>query len=220
MSAGRWQRRKDVRPSEITAAALDLFVDRGFAATRLDDIAERAGVSKGTLYLYFKSKEDLFKSVILEGIVPAIAKGEALVPQFEHDPKQLLIEIMLGWWRLIGATPLGGVPKLMMAEARNFPEICQFYFDEVITRGRRLLLGALELGMKQGVFRRIDPEIHLHLLMSPLVMMAAWRHSFSPCEPREVDPERYLSAYIDLVLNGLLQTPEAAQRKPPKGKRR
>jgi AcrR family transcriptional regulator len=131
------QRRKEARPAELTAAALELFVEKGFAGTRLDDVAARAGVSKGTLYLYFDSKEALFKAVIQEGIVPILEEGSDLVEAFKGSASELL-RLMVGeWWPRIGDTHLAGVPKLMISEARNFPELAIYYHDAVIVRGKR-----------------------------------------------------------------------------------
>lgn len=147
------RRRKEARPSELTAAALALFVEKGFAATRLDDVAARAGVSKGTLYLYFNSKEALFKSVIEQGILPALSEGEAMLAQHQGSAAELVRDLLLGWWQLVGSTELGGIPKLMVSEAANFPELAHYYHDQVIVRGRRLLLEALQRGLASGEFR-------------------------------------------------------------------
>ena len=118
----RWARRKDARPEEIIAAALDLFVERGFAATRLDDVAAHAGVSKGTLYLYFENKEDLFKAVVRGNILPLLQHGEALVESFAGSSGELLQQLVRGWWEYTGSTKIAGIPKLIIAEAGNFPD--------------------------------------------------------------------------------------------------
>ena len=121
------RRRKDARPSELTAAALELFVERGFATTRLEDVAARAGVSKGTLYLYFDSKEALFKAVIEEGIVPTLVAAEQQLAEHSGSAAELLRKLLFGWWQQIGGTRLAGVPKLIISESRNFPEVAQYY---------------------------------------------------------------------------------------------
>lgn len=199
----RFERRKDARPSELTAAALELFVEKGFAATRLEDVAARAGVSKGTLYLYFDSKEELFKSVIRGGIVPAIMEAEQLIDKFEGSAADLVREIVGGWYKLIGSTRLGGIPKLMIAEARNFPEIAQFYHDEVVARGLKMMSRAVKRGIDRGEFRPVDLEHTVQVMIAPLIHFALWRHSFAPCAPRSLDPDRYLASYLAIVLEGL-----------------
>src|SRR5215471_8248317 len=140
----RWKRRKDARPEEIVNAALEQFVERGFAATRLEDVARRAGVTKGTLYLYFKNKEALFKAVVRQTIVPVIAQGESIAQSFVGSARELLEQLVREYWRLVYETSLAGIPKLMMAEAANFPQLARFYYDEVVTRGHRLLGGVIE----------------------------------------------------------------------------
>lgn len=199
----RWERRKEARPSELTAAALALFVERGFAATRLEDIAARAGVSKGTLYLYFDGKEELFKAVVREGLVPALAEGEKLIAEWDGSSAELMRRLMQGWWQLIGSTPLGGIPKLIIAEARNFPEIARFYVEEVITRGQALVAQALQRGIAAGEFRGGDPATLVHLVFSPLLMRVVWMHSLDCCEASPLAAERFLDEVIDFVLRGL-----------------
>lgn len=142
----KWERRKEARPQELLAAALDLFVERGFAATRLDDVAKAAGVSKGTLYLYFSSKEDLFKAVVRESIVPLIGEAEGMIGEFSGDSEELFRTVMTNWWQNIGTTKLSGLPKLMMAEAGNFPELARFYQEEVVNRGEKLVASMLARG--------------------------------------------------------------------------
>ena len=144
------RRRKDDRPAELTAAALELFVDQGFAATRLEDVAARAGVSKGTLYLYFSSKEALFKAVIEHGMVAALVAAEERLASYQGSAVELLHELLLGWWEQIGSTSMAGVSKLIIAESRNFPELAQYYRERVIRRGRALLRSALQRGIDEG----------------------------------------------------------------------
>lgn len=199
----RFERRKDARPSELTAAALELFVEKGFAATRLEDVAARAGVSKGTLYLYFDSKEELFKAVIQSAVVPVLAQGEQIFESFSGTSSDLLRELVNGWWRLFGSTKLSGIPKLMISEAGNFPEIAQYYHDNVIVRGKRLFTRALERGIAAGEFRPFDVEYAVQTLLGPLILKVLWQHSFASCVPKDLDPERYLATCTDIALDGL-----------------
>lgn len=197
------RRRKDARPSELTAAALDLFVDKGFAATRLDDVAARAGVSKGTLYLYFDSKEALFKAVIEEGIVPALEAAEQRLAEYSGSNVELLRHLLFGWWEQIGGTRLAGVTKLVISESRNFPEIAQYYHDRVIVRGRALLRLVLQRGIDAGEFRSLDVETAIDVIIAPLLMLAIWRSSLCFCG-KESNPEIYLETHFDLLVHGLL----------------
>lgn len=200
------KRRKEARPSELTAAAIALFVEKGFAATRLEDIARRAGVSKGTLYLYFDSKEALFKAVIQEGIVPVVLEGEAIAARHEGTAFALLERLLENWWQGIGMTNYAGIPKLMVAEARNFPEVAQFYFENVIRRGRALVGLALKRGMATGEFRAMDVETAIDVMIAPILMLVIWRHSMACCQSSQQDPAQYLSIHLDLLRQGLQRT--------------
>ena len=122
-SEPRWTRRKHARPEEITAAALELFVERGYANTRLEDVAARASISKGTLYLYFENKEELFKAVVREGLVSPLDAMKNVLEQFEGSSFELLRILLCGWWERVGSTRVSGIPKLIFAEAGNFPEL-------------------------------------------------------------------------------------------------
>lgn len=204
----RWQRRKEARPAEIVAAALEVFVARGFAATRLEEVARRAGVTKGTLYLYFDSKDTLFRAVVRETIVPIFARGEQMVAEYRGSAAELFGELVRKWWELIGETSLSGIPKLMMAEAGNFPVLARFYYDEVISRGQRLMASVLERGIETGEFRRLDVKVAVKLAMAPLLHAANWRHSFALCTPEGLDIATYLEHHIHIYLRGIATHPD------------
>jgi len=214
MSAPRWTRRKEARPAELLAAALELFVERGYAATRLEDVARRAGVSKGTVYLYFPGKEDLFKAVVREGLVPLLERGEKVVAEHQGSAVDLIRELVRGWWEGIGMTPYAGIPKLMVSECRNFPELGKFYVDEVIARGQKLVRAVVRRGLDNGEFRKIDPDHVARLVFAPLVLMVIYRHSFDFCSAQSLDPDVYVEQHLDLLLRGLLATPRSGLRAP------
>ena len=199
----RWRRRKSARPEEILQAALEVFTDRGFAATKLEDVARRAGVTKGTIYLYYENKEALFKALVRETIVPVIAKGEALAHSFTGTARDLFEQLVREYFRLVGDTPLSGIPRLMIAEAGNFPELARFYYEEVVTRGHRLMAGVLERGMKAGEFRRVDVPVATKLAMAPLMHAVVARKAFAACMPEGFDVAKYLDTHIDLYLHGI-----------------
>jgi len=200
----RWERRKDARPQELLSAALGLFVERGYAATRLEDVARRAGVSKGTLYLYFTNKEELFKAVVREHIVHAIGEAELTVAGFTGPTPELLREILMRWWQQMGATELAGITKLMMAEANNFPDLARFYDEEVVARGERLISSVLKRGIARGEFRAFDPDMMTHVLVAPVLMLMMWTNGFMPCEKGPIDPITYMDTFIEVSLRGML----------------
>ena len=200
----RWERRKEARPQELLAAALDLFVERGFASTRLEDVVRRAGVSKGTLYLYFTNKEELFKAVVRENIVPALGEAEDVISTFEGHSSELLRCIVMGWWERLGATKASGIMKLVMAEAGNFPDLAQFYREEVISRSTAMMMNMFERGVARGEFRPIDVRLMTQVLIAPLLTLVNWMHSVGPCERADLDPLAFLNAFLDMALHGLL----------------
>ena len=207
----RWERRKDARPQELLAAALDLFVERGYASTRLEDVAKRAGVSKGTLYLYFTNKEELFKAVVRNSIVPAIGAAEDSIAGFDGSSADLLRLVVQDWWDQLGNTKASGIIKLVMAEAGNFPDLALFYREEVIDRWTRMTTGMLERAIARGEFRPLDVNIMTQVLIAPLLMLVTWKHSIGPCcDPADLEPRAFLAAFLDVTLHGLLPPPVAA----------
>jgi len=150
------ERRKQARPGELLDAALDLFVEKGFAATRSEEVAARAGVSKGTLFLYFPSKEELFKAVVRENIVRHQTEGAQEIARFTGSSAEMLEYLMLEWWRRYGATKASGISKLVMSEASNFPDLARFFQEEVVTPGHAMIRSVLQRGMDRDEFRRVD----------------------------------------------------------------
>lgn len=205
------QRRKDARPGELIAAAIDLFVERGFAATRLDDVAARAGVSKGTLYLYFDSKEALFQAAIREGLVTVMDDVDAIIDRYDGPTAELATELLLFWWRQVGSTRWGGIPKLLLSESRNFPETAAYYRDAVIRRGHHLVARVLQRGIARGELRPVDVPAAVEVLFAPLLLLTLWRHSFGLCgdEPGHPfnEPENFLRMHVELAMRGLLRHP-------------
>jgi len=214
-SAKRWTRRKEARPQELVAAALNLFVARGYAATRLEDVASAAGVSKGTVYLYFANKEELFKAVVQENLVPALAEGEAFIDSFEGTTEALLHEILMGWWELIGESPASGLTKLLMAESGNFPDLAQYYHVEVIERCDRLFGRILARGVARGEFRETNVDLTTQVLTAPMLFLMMWKHSFGPCASKMLEPKAFISHVVALVLHGLLRNPVPGTTVPP-----
>ena len=199
----RWQRRADERPQELLEAALAVFVERGFAAARLEEVAKRAGVSKGTVYLYFSSKEDLLKALVQSAIVPELDNVEALMRSHGGSSRELLVKMVGAMWRAIALSPLSGIPKLMLAEAGNFPELARFFLETVIERHWSLLQRVLEQGMARGEFRALPPDLAVRIFVAPMMMAVLWKHSFMPLEATPLDFERYFAVALDMMLDGL-----------------
>ena len=199
----RWTRRKEARPQEILAAALSLFVEKGYAATKIEDIARVAGVTRGTPYLYFANKEEIFKAVISDLLIPSLTMADSILHDWQGSARELLAELFKTWWAQMGATELSALPKLMLAEGGNFPEVLQLYRDGFVLPGNALIRQVLELGVARGEFVVRDMEYAQHVLAAPVVMAMISQHSLH-CSPTELDPERYLNTILDIFLNGLL----------------
>lgn len=215
----RRARRKEARPGELLAAALELFVEKGYAATRSEEVARRAGVSKGTLFLYFSTKEELFKAVVRENIVGRFAEWNTEFDAFEGSTPEMLRYALMMWWERIGKTPAGGITKLMMSEAVNFPELAAFYQQEVIDPGHELIRRILQRGVDRGEFRLMDMEQAIFAVLAPTIFLMSWKHSFGACvsSATPLDPERYLEQQTQILLHGLCTT-DTARKTTSQGK--
>ena len=199
------ERRKQARPGELLDAALDLFVEKGFAATRSEEVAVRAGVSKGTLFLYFPSKEELFKAVVRENMVRPQTEGAEEIARFKGPTAELLEHLMLEWWRRYGATKASGISKLVMSEASNFPDLARFFQEEVVTPGHAMIRSVLQRGIERGEFRSVDMDLTVHSVLAPLLFLVTWKHSMAPCCPssQQINPETFIRHHTGLLVRGL-----------------
>ena len=203
------RRRKNARPGELVAAALACFAERGFAATKLDDIATKAGVSKGTVYLYFPSKDELFKTVVRESLLPNIAQIEAMLDGSDMpaaEQLRRLLEFMTG---RMASSPAGIIPKLVITEAGNFPDIARFYLDTVVHRGFALIGGVLRRGIDSGEFRTVDVRHTTFCVIAPILLTGLWRHSLARFEPEALDADALWRMHAELIVRGLVR--ESAQ---------
>jgi AcrR family transcriptional regulator len=200
----RWRRRKDARPEEILAAALDVFVERGYAAARLDEVARKAGVTKGTIYLYFPGKEALFKAVIRGSVVPRIERAEQAVAEHRGSAAEALRALVRAMWQTVGETNLSGLPKLIVSEAANFPDLARFYWAEVAGRMLRLLVGIVESGIARGEFRAVTPRHAALAAVAPVLFAVIWKHSLYPVSGMDFDFRAFLDAHLENFLRGLV----------------
>ncbi len=210
------ERRKEARPGELLEAALDLFVEKGFAATRVEEVAAHAGVSKGTLFLYFPSKEELFKAVVRDTIGNRLVEWNSEFESFSGTSAEMLRHAMTAWWDRVGATKASGITKLMMSEAGNFPEIAQFYQQEVMRPGRELIRSILARGVATGEFRPLNLDYAVFSVIAPMNFLIMWKHSIGPCAPDvTIDPHTYIDSQIDVMLHGVLAPSPSPAARPP-----
>lgn len=209
LSSPARRRRKEDRPQELLEAALDLFVEHGLAATRAEDVARRAGVSKGTLYLYYPGKDALFKAVVRHYLAQVIVEGGEIADGFEGATPALLHHLARTWWARIGASKASGLLLLILSEARAFPELAQFYLDEVVAPSHALLSRVVERGIARGEFRSVDVSSVVHALIAPAQFVVLYRQCTAACtrNPVPLDVEQFMTTQIDLLLGGLIVAP-------------
>lgn len=204
MSQPKFQRRAEDRPREICAAALEVFAEKGFAAARLDEIARRAGVSKGTLYLYFKDKEELFRAVVRDTVVPNIDAVKDAVSSADL-PFALVVRMFLARFAEVATRmPVGAVAKMVIGESRNFPELARVWHDQVASRAIAMLSGLIAKAQDKGEVRAGDPRLHAFSLVGPMLMGVIWRETLQPVGGAPLDFEELARQHAETVLSGLL----------------
>jgi AcrR family transcriptional regulator len=200
------RRRKDHRPGEILAAALENFAHSGFAATRMEDVARAAGIAKGTLYLYYPTKEDLFRALVRDMIGSRLDAAALRVSTGEGSAPDMLRGLAAMFLAVIDSD-VSAIPKLVLTEAGNFPAIASFYAEEVVARASALLDAVLARGVSRGEWRDIGPGALAPLFIGPLLLLALWKHSLAPHSALAFDPARVVHTHIDVLLRGLASRP-------------
>lgn len=201
--AKRWQRRKDARPPEILDAALAVFAQKGFAATRLDDVAAKAGITKGTIYLYFDSKQALFEALARQSVGAQIDQVTAQLAGFSGSTADLLRFVLSTMGRFAMTSDRIVLPRLVLAEAANFPELAQFWRREVVDRGIGLMGGIIQRGIERGEFRTVDPQHAARLCIAPLLVIMLWRTTFAQFDEQPYDYQGLIEAHLQTLLKGL-----------------
>ena len=203
VSEPKFRRRKADRPAEIVQAALDVFAERGFAAARLDDIARRAGVSKGALYLYFETKEELFRAVVTQAIAPNFQLVFSAIAG-HPGPFGDLLQLMAARISVLVTRPaVGGVLKMVVGEARNFPELARVWHDEVVARALSALSAAIAAAQARGEVRAGDPRMFALQIISPILVGVIWRETFAPIGAAAFDLPALAQQHMDTMTKGL-----------------
>lgn len=203
LQAQRWKRRKEARPQEILDAALAVFAQKGLSAARMDDIAARAGVTKGTIYLYFPSKDDVFKALLSTQIAERLKMVGAMVDGFEGPTPQLIANVIRFAGSVLVNTDNVVLPKIVIAEITKFPELLRFYRDEVIERGLGLWEAILKRGIARGEFREMNTAHVARLCVAPLLLSAIWRTTFDALDKQPYDTNGLIETHVDMLLRGL-----------------
>src|SRR3954447_8854393 len=203
-SQPRWKRRADDRPREICAAALEVFAEKGFAAAKLDEIAKRAGVSKGTLYLYFEDKEQLFRAVVRDSIAPNVEAITSAIALAETSFAQIVPVFLTGFAQNIGKIPVGAVAKMVIGESRNFPELARVWHDEVASKAIGAMAGLVARAQARGEVRPGDPRLYAFTWRGPMILGALWPATLVPAGGQPIDFAKLASQHAKAVLHGLL----------------
>lgn len=206
----KWRRRKTARPAEIVAAAQAVFAERGFAAARLDDIAARAGVSKGALYLYFETKTDLFGAVVREAVVPNIDGLRAAALAFDGPFDQLVALLFGRVAEALRTSGIGAVVKMVMAESGNFPDLARVWHDAVVSRALETVAAVIARAQARGEVREGDPRLFALQLISPVVVSMLWAEVFVPAGAAPVDVGALLRQHAATMVAGMRPDPAGA----------
>lgn len=202
----KFRRRAEARPDEVLDAALDLFISRGFAATRVEDIATSAGISKGAVYLYFPSKEAILEALVRRAIVPVAENASALALAGAGNPADVLRTIVGLVAGRLAESRNAAIPRLLIGEAGKFPELARMYRAEVIDRALPAIRGLLLRGIEEGVFRPVDPDLAVRNIIGPVLANVIMTEVFEFPMP---DARAFAESHLDILMNGLLAGGEA-----------
>jgi len=205
----KFRRRKADRPGEIVDAALHVFAEKGFAAARLDDIARRAGVSKGALYLYFETKQDLFRAVVDQAIAPNLQVVWKLIAAHPGPFPDLLRLVAERVGLLVTTLPVGGLAKMVIAEAGNFPELARVWHDDLVAHALGALTQAIAAAQARGEVREGDPRAYALEVIGPILLGVIWREVFVPAGAQPFDIPALARQHAETMIRGL--TPEEAR---------
>ena len=194
----RYQRRKEDRPAEITEAAFATFIENGYAGTRVEEVARRAGVSKGLLYLYFKTKEELFKSVVKNFVVPRLDALQRTIDSADMTAEEFLRGPFLEFAKSIPGSPVGRIVRLLVAEGPKHPDLLQFYWDNVVSRGLAAIEGLIKKGVDSGEFKRSPITDQPLLFIMPVVFSTIFDLLFAD---RDVATDTLIETQINLLID-------------------
>src|SRR5690349_1611763 len=200
----RWRRRAEARPEEILDAALDEFTERGFEAARMEDIARRASISKGGIYLYFPSKTALLEALIEAKVTPLARLAQTIAATGANDPMSALRMIATAAAHRLGDGKVFAVPRLVISVSGRFPEIAEYYRVHVVELARGALESLIEAAMTKGALRRVDAQAAARAFIGPILFEALWTHVLKG-ESTLGNPEKLIQQHFDVWLNGLEQ---------------
>jgi AcrR family transcriptional regulator len=207
----KFRRRAEARPEEVLDAALDLFIERGFANTRVEDIATRAGLSKGDVYLYFPSKEAVLEGIVRRAIVPIAASAASAVETYAGDPRTIITLVMKTVAGRLTEPRTIAIPKLMMREMINFPDFAAMYRAEVLDKVIPLITGLLKTGIAEGYLREVDPELTIRSIIGPIMLHILLDEVFGVRPADGLALDRLIDNHLTILFDGL-SAPQSNKR--------
>ena len=196
-------RRPEARPTEILGAALELFAEKGFSATRMDDVAARAGLSKAGVYLYFKDKTALLKALVEEMAGANVAVARGIVEAHQGPVSPLIATILAFLASQLRHTRFAELVKIVISESRAHPDVGRLYLDSVIGQGLPLFEGLIRRGIASGEFRAVDPGFAARAMMGPMLLAIIWKTVFEPIGAEALDIEGFAAQHADIFLKGI-----------------
>jgi len=197
MAEPSYQRRKEDRPQEITQAAFEVFAEKGYAAARVDEVAKRAGVSKGLTYLYFKTKEELFKAVVKSVAVRRVDALLEAVETTELSSEEFIRGPLLDFMKSVPGSPIAIVIKLLISEGHRHPDLVDYYWKNVVSKGLTAISSFIDRGVERGEFRKTAVNDLPQLVLAPMMLSMIWRLVFTK---RELDTDKLMETQIDMLL--------------------
>ena len=197
MAQPRYRRRKEDRPQEITEAAFLAFAEKGYAATRVEEVARRAGVSKGLLYLYFKTKEELFKAVIKSVVIRRVDALVTTLENTELSSEEFLRGPLLEFMKSVPGSPISVVIRLLISEGNRHPDLVDYYWENVVSKGLAAISRFIERGVQRGEFRATAVSELPQLLLAPVMLSVIWRLLFAT---QDLDTDKLITTHIDMIL--------------------
>lgn len=199
----KFRRRAEARPDEVLDAALDLFIEKGFAATRVEDIAKRAGLSKGAVYLYFPSKEKILEGIIRRAIVPIADHALSFAKSYEGDPRLIITMVLKMLASKFSDPRVLAIPKLVFREVLGFPELAQMYREEVLDKVIPVIIGLIRKGIDQGYLRPVDPELTIRSIIGPIMLHVAMAEIFGITTKDGFAADKLIDNHLTILFDGL-----------------
>jgi AcrR family transcriptional regulator len=199
----KFRRRAEARPDEVLDAALELFTQKGFAATRVDDIAAKAGISKGAVYLYFPSKEAILEGLVRRAVTPIADHALGMISHYDGDPRFAVSMVMKMIGGRLSDPKLLAVPRLIIREVIHFPHLAEMYRTEVLDRVIPVVEALIRRGIERGYLRQVDPELTIRSIVGPIALHILMAEIFGIVPKDGLNLDRFIDNHLTILFDGL-----------------